>query len=155
MEAYLQFDEYHIKITGNQDYVETITFVDESHRDNCKDDSMVFKAQQQLQEYFLGQRKTFDLQFNIKGTAFESKVYQALLKIDYNQLLSYKEVAQQIDNPKAVRAVGRANNKNQLAIVIPCHRVIGNDGRLVGYAGGLALKQKLIELEQNNGGYYG
>lgn len=155
MEAYLQFDDYHIKITGTQDYIESIKFVDKSYTDNYVAGSMVMKALYQLQEYFAGQRKSFDLRLKIKGTTFENKVYQALLKIEYNHLLSYKELAQLIDNDKAARAVGRANNKNQLMIIVPCHRIIGSDGRLVGYAGGLDLKKKLIELEQNNGGYYG
>lgn len=155
MEAYLKFDEYHIKITGNHDYIDTLSFVDEDGVDDCLSDSMVFKAKQQVQEYLLGLRQTFDLNLKIDATDFEQNVYAELQKIPYNELVSYKDIATKINKPQASRAVGNANNKNKIAIIIPCHRVIGSNGRLVGYAGGLDLKQKLIELEQNNGGYYG
>lgn len=105
------------------------------------------KARQQLEEYFEGRRKTFDLPLAPKGTAFQQKVWQALQKISYGETKSYKDIAQMIDNPKACRAVGGANHRNPIMIVIPCHRVIGQNGALVGYAGGVDIKRKLLMLE--------
>ena len=86
----------------------------------------------------------------IRGTFFQVKVWQELQKIPYGQTISYQELAVRVGNPKACRAVGMANNKNNIGIIIPCHRVIGKNGKLVGYAGGLNIKQKLLELEQIN-----
>lgn len=102
---------------------------------------------EQLNEYFKGERKLFEFPFRISGTEFQKKVYRELLKIPYGEIRSYKDIAEAIDNPKGARAVGNANNRNRIPIVIPCHRVIGNDGRLVGYAGGLDIKKKLLEIE--------
>lgn len=101
-------------------------------------------------EYFNGQRKSFDLPLNPKGTEFQKKVWNALLNIPYGSTCSYKDIAVNIGNEKACRAVGGANNKNPIFIIIPCHRVIGKNGSLVGYGGGLDIKLKLLELEQNN-----
>lgn len=108
------------------------------------------EAAKQLKEYFDGRRKEFDLPFSIKGTDFQEKVWNVLLTIPYGQTRSYKEIAEQIGNPKACRAVGMANNKNPLMILVPCHRVVGKDGNLTGYAGGLELKKTLLELEQQS-----
>lgn len=107
-------------------------------------------AKKQLDEYFSGTRKTFNLPIEITGTAFQKRVWTALCDIPYGETRSYKEIAMAIGNGKAARAVGMANNKNPVTIVIPCHRVIGSNGRLVGYAGGLAMKEKLLELERGN-----
>jgi len=104
----------------------------------------------QLMEYFLGKRKTFAFPIEMQGTDFQKKVWQALCDIPYGQTRSYKDIAIAIDNPKACRAVGMANNKNPIAIVVPCHRVIGANGSLVGYAGGLQMKSALLELEKIN-----
>ena len=113
-------------------------------------DLFLFKVKEELEEYFSGQRKEFDIPLAPQGTDFQKKVWKALQNINYGTTASYKEIAQKINNPKAVRAVGMANNQNPIAIIIPCHRVIGSNGKLVGYAGGLELKQKLLELEKNN-----
>lgn len=107
-------------------------------------------VKKQLEEYFSGTRKSFDIKLAPAGTAFQQSVWQALQKIPYGQTASYKDIAEKIHNSKAFRAVGMANNKNPIAIIIPCHRVIGSNGKLVGYAGGLDLKQQLLKLEQNN-----
>ena len=107
-------------------------------------------VKKQLEEYFSGTRKSFDIKLAPAGTAFQQSVWQALQKIPYGRTASYKDIAEKIHNSKAFRAVGMANNKNPIAIIIPCHRVIGSNGRLVGYAGGLDLKQQLLELEKNN-----
>ena len=101
----------------------------------------------QLSEYFSGNRKTFNLPLLLKGTDFQKQVWQALLKIPFGETRSYKQIAEAIGNPKAVRAVGMANNKNPLLIVVPCHRVIGANGKLVGYAVGLDKKEYLLRLE--------
>ena len=108
------------------------------------------KAIKQLDEYFSGQRKVFELPLNPQGTEFQKKVWGNLLKIPYGQTVSYKRLAEMSGNSFASRAVGMANNKNPIAIIIPCHRVIGADGKLTGYAGGLDLKRELIELEKHN-----
>ena len=113
-------------------------------------DLFLFKVKEELEEYFSGQRKEFDIPLAPQGTDFQKKVWKALQNINYGTTASYKEKEKKINNPKAVRAVGMANNQNPIAIIIPCHRVIGSNGKLVGYAGGLELKQKLLELEKNN-----
>jgi methylated-DNA-[protein]-cysteine S-methyltransferase len=101
----------------------------------------------QLKAYFNGKRKAFDLALAPVGTAFQQKVWETLQTIPYGAVASYRWVAQRIGNPKAVRAVGGANARNPLPIVIPCHRVIGTNGRLTGFGGGLTIKQRLLELE--------
>src|SRR5690606_4346051 len=111
---------------------------------------LIKKAAAQLTEYFEGGRKKFDLPLTFKGTEFQESVWQALRKIPYGETRSYKDIALQIGNPKAVRAVGMANNRNPISIIIPCHRVIGHKGDLVGYGGGIHIKQYLLELEKAN-----
>ena len=108
------------------------------------------KAKRQLEEYFEGQRKIFNLPLSPQGTLFQQKVWQALQKIPYGETASYKDIALAINHPQAYRAVGMANNKNPIMIIIPCHRVIGCNGKLIGFAGGLNIKQKLLDLEQKN-----
>ncbi|ENX21480.1 hypothetical protein F892_00708 [Acinetobacter vivianii] len=110
---------------------------------------MLHKVKQQLEEYFAGQRQQFDLPLDFQGTAFQKQVWQALLNIPYGETRSYKEIAVQLGNEKAVRAVGAANGKNPISIIAPCHRVIGSSGALVGFAGGLDKKQILLNLEQS------
>ena len=108
---------------------------------------VIKEAFRQLSEYFSGNRKTFNLPLLLKGTDFQKQVWQALLKIPFGETRSYKQIAEAIGNPKAVRAVGMANNKNPLLIVVPCHRVIGANGKLVGYAVGIDKKEYLLRLE--------
>lgn len=105
-------------------------------------------TQQQLDEYFNGQRQEFDLPLAAAGTDFQMNVWQALTTIPFGETWSYLDLANAINNPKAVRAVGAANGKNPISIIVPCHRVIGKNGKLTGYAGGVAIKQKLLALEQ-------
>jgi len=108
-------------------------------------------AESQFAEYFEGRRKTFDLFLNFDGLSeFMISVYTALIKIPYGETASYKDIAERILCPKGYRAVGLANNKNPLPIIIPCHRVIGSNGKLVGFGGGIDLKIKLLELVKNN-----
>ncbi len=101
----------------------------------------------QLDEYFAGQRKQFEFPLDLDGTDFEKRCWQALLEVPYGETRSYADLARALGQPKAVRAVGRANGKNPVAIVVPCHRVIGSGGDLTGYGGGLDIKRKLLELE--------
>lgn len=104
----------------------------------------------QLEAYFKGQRKTFTLDLDARGTEFQKKVWQELVQIPYGQTISYGELAARIGNPKACRAVGMANAKNPIAIIVPCHRVIGKDGSLTGFGGGLDIKARLLELERTH-----
>lgn len=108
------------------------------------------EVQLQLAEYLLGQRREFDLPLNMYGTEFQKKVWEALRTIPFGETRTYGDIARQVDNPKGVRAVGGANNKNPIPIIIPCHRVIGSNGQLVGFGGGLDLKQRLLDLEQKS-----
>jgi methylated-DNA-[protein]-cysteine S-methyltransferase len=101
----------------------------------------------QIQEYLCGERKIFDVQIRWQGTDFQKSVWEQLVKIPYGETCSYKEIAQQIGIPKGARAVGGANHNNPIPIIVPCHRVIGASGNLIGYGGGLDLKQKLLTLE--------
>ena len=109
---------------------------------------MLLKVKQQLEQYFAGQRQQFNLPLDFQGTDFQQRVWRALLTIPYGETRSYKDIALQIGNEKAVRAVGAANGRNPISIIAPCHRVIGSGGALVGFAGGLDKKQILLSLEQ-------
>ena len=136
----------------------SVTFVEEdgallaitTHRP-CKgieqETALIKEAYRQLSEYLKGERQMFYLPLNPRGTDFQKRVWRALCDIPYGETRSYKQIAEAIGNPKAVRAVGMANNRNPITIVVPCHRVIGADGKLVGYGGGLEMKEFLLRLE--------
>ncbi|MCL1949553.1 MAG: methylated-DNA--[protein]-cysteine S-methyltransferase [Turicibacter sp.] len=109
---------------------------------------LIKEAHSQLLEFLRGKRQAFDLPLDAKGTPFQMQVWDKLGEIPYGQTRSYQDIANAINNPKAVRAVGMANNKNPISIFIPCHRVIGSNGKLVGYGGGLPLKERLLDLER-------
>jgi methylated-DNA-[protein]-cysteine S-methyltransferase len=104
-------------------------------------------ARTQLEEYFAGQRDDFDLPLTAPGTPFQRAVWQALRQIPYGSTMTYREVAEEVGNPKAVRAVGSANSRNPISIIVPCHRVVGSDGKLIGYAGGFSAKRWLLDHE--------
>jgi len=112
-----------------------------------KETQAIKKTVKQLDEYFSKKRKNFDLPFILHGTDFQKIVWKALQTIPYGKTCSYGQLSATIGNPKACRAVGMANNRNPIAIIIPCHRVIGHDGSLTGYAGGLKIKENLLLLE--------
>lgn len=114
------------------------------------DTALAREAIRQLDEYFAGTRRRFDLPLLLTGTPFQNRVWQTLQAIPYGETRSYAELAQAIGNPKAIRAVASANGSNPISILIPCHRVIGSDHKLVGYAGGLEAKRFLLELERQN-----
>ncbi|MGH7621010.1 MAG: methylated-DNA--[protein]-cysteine S-methyltransferase [Gemmatimonadaceae bacterium] len=111
------------------------------------DHPVLVETARQLEEYFAGTRKRFDLELDFAGTEFQRKVWAALLTIPYGETRSYAQIARQIGQPTAVRAVGAANGKNPISIVAPCHRVIGSTGSLTGFGGGLPAKAQLLELE--------
>jgi methylated-DNA-[protein]-cysteine S-methyltransferase len=118
-------------------------------RPEWKQSAAPFRAvERQLREYFQGRRTDFDLQLHPKGTPFQQSVWKALMKIPYGETRSYGDIARAVGRPTAVRAVGLANGRNPLPIVVPCHRVIGASGQLVGYGGGLPVKQALLDRER-------
>lgn len=108
---------------------------------------LLLRAFAQLEEYLAGKRREFDLPLAPAGTVFQRRVWDALLQIPYGQTRSYRQIAEAADSPKGYRAVGMANNRNPIAVFIPCHRVIGADGSMVGYGGGLDIKEYLLRLE--------
>jgi methylated-DNA-[protein]-cysteine S-methyltransferase len=112
-----------------------------------EENSILIRTELQLKEYFDGKRSNFDIPLSPSGTVFQKQVWQELLKISYGQPISYGEQARRLGRPKAARAVGAANGKNPIGIIIPCHRVIGASGHLTGFAGGLEIKRKLLVLE--------
>ncbi|MGE5580191.1 MAG: methylated-DNA--[protein]-cysteine S-methyltransferase [Bacillota bacterium] len=109
---------------------------------------LIEKAAAQLREYFEGKRTEFDLPLSLAGTDFQRSVWKALQEIPWGETRSYKDIAVRIGKPRATRAVGMANNRNPIPIIVPCHRVVGSDGSLTGYGGGLPVKQRLLELEK-------
>ena len=115
--------------------------------DAAGSNALLDKATLQLEEYFAGRRRSFDLPLDLRGTEFQLRVWNALLVIPYGETKTYADIARMVATPKAVRAVGAANGANPVAIIVPCHRVIGADGSLVGYGGGLDLKKRLLALE--------
>lgn len=128
-----------------------ITLMPEKDDRKLSPSSITAKAAAQLTEYFLGKRKKFDIPFSFEDeTPFRQKVYSALLQVPYGKTVSYKELAAMIGNPNASRAVGGALNKNPLLIIVPCHRVLGSNGSLTGFAAGTDKKQFLIQLEKKN-----
>lgn len=139
-----------IRIHESKGRIIRLEFVNISHNEISQagdDSTLLTEAFRQLEEYFIGERREFDLPLELCGTDFQRQVWQELLKIPYGETVSYKDIAARVGNPYAARAVGMANHSNPIAIIVPCHRVIGADGRLGGYAGGGELKEALITLE--------
>jgi methylated-DNA-[protein]-cysteine S-methyltransferase len=115
-----------------------------------QDDEILEKTRRQVDEYLNGNRKEFDIPLLMVGTDFQKRVWKALTKVPYGVTSTYGQIAEDIGRPKAVRAVGNANSANPISIIVPCHRIIGSDGELVGYGGGLSVKKRLLKLEQRN-----
>ena len=136
-----------IKIVCSREAVLSVSFSDTA-KENDKGSEVLEEALKQMNEYFTGKRKEFDLPLYFEGTEFQKSVWNELRKIPYGITVSYKDIAAGIKNEKAVRAVGNANNKNKIMIIVPCHRVIGKNGKLVGFAGGLDKKEFLLEHEK-------
>lgn len=112
-----------------------------------RDTPLLQRTQRQLTEYFVGERRAFDIPLVMEGTSFQLCVWQALREIPYGEVRTYGEIARRMGRPQACRAVGMANHVNPIAVIVPCHRVIGANGRLTGYAGGLDIKERLLRLE--------
>ena len=146
--CYYQTKIGRIKIAQEGDAIVEIN-VTESEKESEKETPLIKKTIKELEEYFEGKRKFFDIPISIKGTEFQEKVWEALLRIPYGETKSYEDIAKMIGCPKGARAVGMANHNNKIIIIIPCHRVIGKNGKLIGYAGGLPVKEKLLQIESN------
>ncbi|MDR2868507.1 MAG: methylated-DNA--[protein]-cysteine S-methyltransferase [Bacteroidales bacterium] len=136
---------------ANEEAVISVAFSSKSFPDLIEQETpLLEKTKEQLTEYFAGKRTDFDLPLQAVGTIFQKQVWTALQTIPYGETRSYKQIADRIGNPKACRAVGLANNRNPIPIIIPCHRVIASDGKLQGYAGGLEIKERLLGIEKAN-----
>lgn len=140
-----------LEVTGDENGLHSVIFIDASEEIAAENFSEIpselKEAILQLTEYFEGKRKVFSLKLNLKGTDFQKKVWARLAKIPFGKTVSYQKIANDLGDPKVIRAAASANGKNPISIIIPCHRVIGSDGTLTGYAGGLHRKKWLLELE--------
>ena len=134
-------------IVEEQKFIVTVEFVLAVGGMEKKETELIKKTYQQLTEYFDGKRKTFDIPIKLTGTPFQQRVWEALKTIPYGEIWSYKRLAETVGCPKGYRAVGMANNRNPISIIIPCHRVAGSNGTLVGYAGGIEKKKWLLDRE--------
>ncbi|MDZ4122225.1 MAG: methylated-DNA--[protein]-cysteine S-methyltransferase [Candidatus Cloacimonadaceae bacterium] len=133
------------------DVIVSISFVKPSQKTDIQEQSSLEKQiYTQFEAYFAGKLHQFDLPIRLSGTPFQQKVYTEMLQVPYGEVVSYSELAERIGHPKAARAVGMANHVNPLPIIVPCHRIVGKNGSLTGFAGGLDIKQFLIDLERNN-----
>jgi len=135
-----------ITIVTENDFLIKIEF-GKGNKEVEKETTLIKKIKEQIDEYLTGSRKEFEVPINLIGTNFQLKVWEELSKIEYGKCISYQELGEKIGHKNYARAVGMANNKNPIPIIIPCHRVIGKNGNLVGYAGGLDKKKKLLDIE--------
>ncbi len=141
----------YFKIKYTNDYITFFKRIfDANISDFGKETELTQKVYGQFLEYLDGKRKHFDIPYKQEGTEFQKRVWSALCDIPYGETRSYKDIAVAIGNEKAARAVGMANNKNPITVIVPCHRVIGSSGKLVGYAGGLEMKEYLLDMELRN-----
>lgn len=146
--AYIQSELGPIRISGTEEGISEVHFMDESIKTYKKPPECLKDCVKQLEEYFQGKRTTFSLKLLLEGTSFQKKVWKQLSKIPFGSTASYRDIARAIGKREAVRAVGGANGKNRIAIIIPCHRIIGSSGALVGYGGGLWRKGWLLSHEK-------
>ena len=150
--CYLDTPIGELLLAGDEDGLSLVSFPEGSMRRDPEPD-WIYKekpfgeARRQLAEYFAGERREFDLPLKLSGTEFQMSVLEALQKIPYGETTSYAEIAERVGRPKAVRAVGAANGRNPIPIIVPCHRVIGSHGELTGFGGGLDTKEALLRLE--------
>lgn len=138
-----------LEIIGNEKSLLGLHFVDKSEKDDPNAPACLEDCRLQLDEYFKGKRRAFNIKTELMGTEFQQKVWKELYKVPFGHTVSYGEMAKAIGNPKAVRAVGGANGKNKFVIIYPCHRVIGSNGSMVGFGGGVWRKEWLLEHERN------
>jgi methylated-DNA-[protein]-cysteine S-methyltransferase len=144
--AFLKTPVGYLEINGSGKGIHTLTFLDFRVR-VTRTPAVLKEAVTQLKEYFKGSRNTFSIKLDLKGTPFQIKVWEELLKIPYGTTITYQQLARRIGDNKALRAVGGANSTNPVSVIVPCHRIVGSDGKLVGYAGGLWRKKWLLEHE--------
>jgi len=148
---YYQTDIGLIRIVEKDEAITQVSFANSQALDiMIKETALIKQTIQQINEYLKGERKVFTIKIAPEGTAFQKEVWEQLLKIPYGETKSYQWVATEIGNKKACRAVGMANNRNPIVLLIPCHRVIGANGKLVGYGGGLDIKQRLLNIEKQH-----
>ncbi len=145
--AVCSFFDGSLIVEGREDAVEKVDF-SFKRLPESEGSGEVAKALRQMMEYRDGKRKSFDFILDLQVTEFRKKVFVELMNVGFGEVVSYGELARRIGNPKGARAIGNAMNHNPCMIVVPCHRVIGSDGSLVGFAGGLELKQRLLDLEK-------
>ena len=138
-----------LEVVGNQKGILTITFGADEFETDRNLPALMAECLRQLTEYFKGRRQKFSIPLVLEGTDFQKAVWRQLQKIPFGQTASYGDIARAVGSPRAFRAVGNANNKNPIPLIIPCHRVIGSDGKLVGFGGGIWRKEWLLEHEQN------
>jgi len=136
-----------LEIIGTQKGILSVSFLEEKSVTNVEIPHCLKECYSQIDDYFKGNRKKFSVKIQLKGTDFQKKVWKQLMKIPFGKTVSYKDIAVSVGNKNAVRAVGNANGKNRVAIIIPCHRVIGIDGELVGFGAGLWRKEWLLKHE--------
>ena len=145
--VYLHTPIGNLEIKGSKEGLESVLFVNSKEKNSEIIPISLQKSVKQLKEYFEGSRTKFNLKLNIQGTDFQKKVWKKLLEIPFSKTESYQTMANRLGNPKVIRAAASANGKNPISIIIPCHRVIGKDGSLTGYGGGLHRKKWLLEHE--------
>lgn len=151
---YLESPIGRLGLIGDENYLVEILFEEELNTRNLElykeeNQHILQKAKEQLTEYFAGDRTRFTVPLQQEGTAFQQRVWNALIKVKYGTSATYKDIAEEVGSPKGARAVGMANNKNKIPIIIPCHRIVGSSGKMIGYAGGLEKKEILLALEKN------
>ncbi|MGW8195575.1 MAG: methylated-DNA--[protein]-cysteine S-methyltransferase [Desulforhopalus sp.] len=142
-------------LIGSEGMLEELVFPNSAEKrslgEDCREDAAPFQeVVDQLNEYFAGKRHQFTLELAPKGTEYQLQVWQQLREIPYGETVSYGEIAARLGNPKGCRAVGMANSRNPIPIIVPCHRVVGKDGSLTGFGGGLEVKRQLLELEKRS-----
>ena len=148
--AYMATPVGMLTIAEEDGFITNIAFGQRTFDGILGENALICKAKAQLEEYFAGTRKDFDLPLDMKGTDFQKRVWSALTAVPYGRTASYKDIARMVDSPKGFRAVGMANNRNPIVIVVPCHRIVGANGSMTGYAGGIEAKEFLLELEKKN-----
>lgn len=145
MKTYFQYKNIKLEIITEDDRIKEIIFSDKYIE--TKDDDFTKKVKKDLLDYFEGKLQEFQIELTIEGTEFQKKVWAEMYKIPYGKTMSYGELAEKVGCPKGARAVGLACNKNKIPIIIPCHRVVGKNGKLTGFAGGLDTKEFLLKIE--------
>ncbi|MGB5824601.1 MAG: methylated-DNA--[protein]-cysteine S-methyltransferase [Proteocatella sp.] len=148
--SYLESPIGIIEVVATNEYLKEVNFIKFKKNIEYKSNDITQLVKHELHEYFFNGRREFSVSLKLCGTEFQNRVWEQLLHIPYGTVATYKDIAEKVDCPKGYRAVGSANNKNKLPIIIPCHRVVGSSGKLVGYAGGMEIKKYLIDHEIKN-----